>query len=127
MLDRWFSPRGADAAIRPGPSVLATHPGRVTEILDRRFRVVAPWPHLGPTGCDGAPVLSHWPAGTEAYAGGLLFESGEWRVRLDHDGDGLQLPLDAHYPEVPLHHFLACTEPLEPPPLGPDNRWSACS
>lgn len=96
----WF---GVSTA-RQRAQVLSERPGRVMELLDRRFRVVRPWERP-------RDVVQHWPVGTEGVLVRLAFSGFAWDVLVEHPD--WQLPSEARWPEVRLNDFLHWTVPLE--------------
>lgn len=93
--------------------VLVRHPGRISQLLYVRFRVVRLWPVLGAMCSDGQRDLERWPVGTIGMVVSLNFDADGWRVTLEHDDD--QLGAGPRWPEIRLEHFLHCTEPLNGP------------
>lgn len=131
----WF---GASSHAEAAKTVTAA-PGRLLELINRRFQVVMPeegaagrkrgeaqpadarpplrlvrpalpWSDLGPF-CPGERrELQEWTVGVQGVVVCVVFD-GQWRVELEHDDWRLQ---DAErWARVDLAEFLRCTWPLE--------------
>jgi hypothetical protein len=91
---------------------LVQSPGRIVELIDRQFRVIAPWPELGVRGMNGRPVLESWKVGTVGIVCALLFDKHNgWEVRVEYKDYPASMEADEVWPEIPLQYFLRCTEP----------------
>ena len=121
VADRWFVPR-VDGVVGKPQEGLAEHPGRITELLDRRFRVVQSWPQPRIKDYDLNDHLYTWPVGTEGWVTGVKFSTlYGWQVCVEREANEW-LPCHEAWPDIDIDEFLACTEPLEPVPVGPP-RW----
>lgn len=96
--------------------VLAVSPGRLRELVNRKFVVTSRWSEPGLRGFAGRPVLTAWVPGVRGVVGAVAYTSYRgWEVELEIQGDCVGLEIDEIMPRVPLAAFLRATAPVSGP------------